>query len=86
MLDAATRVVANGRQEEGVKEKWTTSLEGTADDLRKLARFYQTNGLFVIATLLGAATEAIQDEVSKVRASERQERDDDVRRIGEPRL
>jgi hypothetical protein len=64
-----------------VSEKWTTSLDDNADRLKNLARFYHSHGLFVIATLLGAATAAIEEEATKVRATQRREKDDDVRRI-----
>ena len=65
-----------------MSEKWATSLEDNAGKLRNLAKFYQDHGLFIIATLLGAATDAINDEVSKVRSNQRKEIRN-VRRIGE---
>lgn len=64
-----------------MSEKWTTSLDDNAGRLKNLAKFYHSHGLFVIATLLGAATEALEEEATRVRATQRREKDDDVRRI-----
>ncbi len=67
-----------------MSENWTTGLEHNAETLKHMARFYHRQGLFVIATLIGAATEALQEEMSKVRGTQRKEIRDDVRGNGQP--
>lgn len=67
-----------------MNENWTTGLEHNAETLKDLASFYHSQGLFVIATLIGAATEALQEEMSKVRGTQRKEMHDDVRGNGQP--
>jgi hypothetical protein len=67
-----------------VSENWTTGLEHNAETLKHMARFYHSQGLFVIATLIGAATEALQEEMSKVRGRQRKEIHGDVRGNGQP--
>jgi len=66
-----------------MSENWTTGLEHNAETLKHLASFYHRQGFFVIATLIGAATEALQEEMSKVRRTPRPEIHDDVRGNGQ---
>ena len=66
-----------------MSENWTTGLADNAETLKHLASFYHRQGLFVIATLIGAATEALQEEMSKVRVIQRKEIYDDVRGNGQ---
>jgi len=69
-----------------MSENWTTGHEHNAETLKHLASLYYRQGLFVVATLIGAATEALQEEMSKVRAPHRAEMHGDVRGNAQPRL
>jgi hypothetical protein len=51
-----------------VEEDWASSLQYSAQKLEDLAKFYHCHGFFIVATLLSAATEAIQDEAAKINA------------------